>query len=500
MGSLSDHERDLRQAQDQRAQMERTDYDKPLVRRRQGLTNPLSPAYGETATNPKRVPAHKSFRGYPIMVSADESTAVNPSTPEDAGREFIRVNSVWKVFGRNPERVLDPRYADRDKAYFQSEFGNVIGLQDVSFTVDRGETFVIMGLSGSGKSTMVRCLIRLIEPTAGEIMIDGQDITGMSDKELMEFRRDKIAMVFQHYGLQPHRCVLDNASWGLEVQGMGKEERYNRTREVLELVGLGGWEDAYPRQLSGGMQQRVGLARALAVDTDILLMDEPFSGLDPLIRRQMQDELLRLQNELHKTIVFITHDLNEALKLGDRIAIMHDGQVAQIGSPEDIVLRPEDSYVGDFTQDVRLESVLTASKVMVTPKATVMGRQGPRAALHTIGHSDGDVAWVVDTREHYLGMLTINNAERALRAGVKRIDDAWEYVDREHQSVTPATTFDELIPVAMGSNHPIPCCDENNVLVGEVHRSALAEALAETSNEDQDYQANAAENAALASQ
>ena len=345
---------------------------------------------------------------------------------------------------------------------------------------------------------MVRCLIRLIEPTAGDIVIDGEHITGMSDKELMEFRREKIAMVFQHYGLQPHRNVLDNASWGLEVQGVSKPERYARTKEVLALVGLAGWEDAYPRQLSGGMQQRVGLARALAVDTDILLMDEPFSGLDPLIRRQMQDELLRLQTDLHKTIVFITHDLNEALKLGDRIAIMHDGQVAQIGSPEDIVLRPEDEYVGDFTQDVRLESVLTASKVMVTPKATVMGHQGPRAALHTIGNSDGDAAWVVDMREHYIGMLSITDAERALRAGIKRIDEAWEYVDREYQAVSPATTFDELIPMAMGSNFPIPCCDENNVLVGEVHRSALAEAIAETSTPNTDYEANAAENAALA--
>ena len=432
------------------------------------------------------------------MASDDETATIHTPATEPGGQPFIRVSSIWKVFGRNPERVLDDQYAGRDKSFFQSEMGNVIGLQDVSFGVDRGETFVIMGLSGSGKSTMVRCLIRLIEPTAGEIVIGGREITGMNDKELMEFRRENVSMVFQHYGLQPHRNVLDNASWGLEVQGVNKQERYARTKEVLELVGLGGWEDAYPRQLSGGMQQRVGLARALAVDTDIMLMDEPFSGLDPLIRRQMQDELLRLQTELQKTIVFITHDLNEALKLGDRIAIMHDGQVAQIGSPEDIVLRPEDEYVGDFTQDVRLESVLTASKVMVTPKATVMGHQGPRAALHTIGNSDGDAAWVVDMREHYIGMLSITDAQRALRAGVKRIDEGWEYVNREYQSVSPTTSFDEMIPMAMASDYPIPCCDENNVLVGEVHRSALAEAIAETSTPNTDYAANAAENAAPA--
>ncbi len=429
----------------------------------------------------------------------------NPGSPSreansrtDAGESpTISVKSVWKVFGNRPERALTAGYSDKDKRDVLDELGLVVALQDVNFEVQPSETFVIMGLSGSGKSTMVRCLIRLIEPTAGEISIDGEDITGMSDQALTEFRRQKIAMVFQHYGLMPHRSVLDNAAWGLEVQGLDKTARYARTREVIDLVGLSGWEDAYPQQLSGGMQQRVGLARALAVDTDILLMDEPFSGLDPLIRRQMQDELLRLQEELHKTIVFITHDLNEALKLGDRITIMQDGKVAQIGSPEDIVLRPEDEYVGEFTQDVRLESVLTAAKVMVPPKATLMGYQGPRAALHTIGQSDGDAAWVVDRREHYIGLLSISSAERALRASVNRLDQAWEYVDREYAALSPSTTFDELIPIAMASEFPIPIVDDDNVLVGEVHRSALAKALAETASADTDYAANAAANAAL---
>ena len=417
-----------------------------------------------------------------------------------SGSDYITVKSLWKVFGRNPLRVLEPEYADKDKAFFQGELGNVVGLRDVNLEVRKGETFVIMGLSGSGKSTLVRCLLRLIEPTAGAVVIDGSDITQMSDKELVDFRRDKIAMVFQHYGLMPHRSVLDNASWGLEVQGVPKEERYERTRKTLELVGLGGWEDSYPRQLSGGMQQRVGLARALVVNTDILLMDEPFSGLDPLIRRQMQDELLNLQTELQKTIVFITHDLNEALKLGDHIAIMQNGEVVQIGSPEDIVLRPEDQYVGDFTQDVRLESVLTASKVMVSPKSTVMGHQGPRAALHTIGNSDGDVAWVVDRRHRYMGLLTIPSTERALRAGVRRFDEAWEFIDQEHKPVSPDTTFDQLIPMAMSNDHPIPVTNADNMLLGEVHRSALAEALAETSAADPDYAANATLNAAIAAE
>ena len=413
---------------------------------------------------------------------------------------IIRVDSIWKVFGRNAERVMDPDNAGKSKPEIQSELGAVVGLHDVSFEVQKGETFVIMGLSGSGKSTMVRCLIRLIEPTAGTIVIDGNDITAMTDRELMEFRRDKIAMVFQHYGLMPHRHVLDNASWGLEVQGVSVEERYARTREVLDMVGLAGWEEAFPRQLSGGMQQRVGLARALVVDTDILLMDEPFSGLDPLIRRQMQDELLRLQEELQKTIVFITHDLNEALKLGDRIAIMQDGRVVQIGSPEDIVLRPEDQYVGDFTQDVRLESVLTASRVMVAPKATVLGHQGPRAALHTIGNSDGDAAWIVDRGQRYIGLLTIAKANQALKAGINRLDLGLGYVDQEYEAVSPDTTFDQLIPLAMSSDYPIPVTDENNLLVGEIYRSALAEVLAETSTAEQDYEANVAANAALAAE
>ncbi len=434
------------------------------------------------------------------QANVGEMEGLQEENSDSSQGPIIKVESIWKVFGRSAERVMGPENAGKSKAEIQSELGAVVGLHDVSFEVQRGQTFVIMGLSGSGKSTMVRCLIRLIEPTAGNIVIDGHDITAMSEKELMEFRRGKIAMVFQHYGLMPHRNVLDNAAWGLEVQGVPEPERHSRTREVLDMVGLRGWETSFPRQLSGGMQQRVGLARALVVNTDILLMDEPFSGLDPLIRRQMQDELLRLQEELQKTIVFITHDLNEALKLGDRIAIMQDGRVVQIGSPEDIVLRPEDQYVGDFTQDVRLEGVLTAKKVMVAPKATVLGHQGPRAALHTIADSDGDAAWIVDRRQGYIGLLTISKANEALRAGVNRLDLGLGYVDQGYEAVTPDTTFNVLIPLAMGSDYPIPVTDGENRLVGEIHRGALAEALAETSTADADYEANAAANATLAAE
>ena len=412
--------------------------------------------------------------------SLSSESTISPGEADAADESFIAVRSLWKVFGKNPERALGPEYADRNRAAIQEELGCLVALRDVSFDVPKGQTFVVMGLSGSGKSTLVRCLTRLIEPTAGTVEVGSEDVTGMSDNELTEFRRKSVAMVFQHYGLMPHRNVIDNASWGLEVRGTSKKDRHARSREVLELVGLRDWEEAYPSQLSGGMQQRVGLARALVVDPDILLMDEPFSGLDPLIRRQMQDELLRLQAELQKTIVFITHDLNEALKLGDRIAIMHDGQVAQIGSPEDIVLRPVDEYVGEFTQDVRLESVLTANAIMVAPKATLQGYQGPRAALHTIGESDGDAAWVVDTNEQYIGLLSITSAQEALRAGVRRFDQAWQYIDRDYAAVPPETTFDQLIPAAMASDFPIPIVNNDNTLVGEVHRSALAKAIAET--------------------
>jgi len=269
----------------------------------------------------------------------------------------IEVDGVWKVFGDDPGRALQQEYAAKSRSDIQDELGLVVGLRDVSFNVEAGKTFMLMGLSGSGKSTMARCLIRLIEATQGRIRFDGEDILGYSPKQLIEFRRRKIAMVFQHYGLLPHRRVLDNVAFGLEVQGVDKRARYKAAAEAIETVGLSGWEDYHASEMSGGMQQRVGLARALAVNPAVLIMDEPFSGLDPLIRRNMQDELVTLQSELHKTIVFITHDLNEALKIGDRVAIMRDGEIAQEGPPAEIVANPADEYVAEFVQDVAQETV-----------------------------------------------------------------------------------------------------------------------------------------------
>jgi len=277
-------------------------------------------------------------------------------------------NDVWKIFGNNPTRVLENHDRSKSRAEIQNETGHVIAVKDVSFEVKKGECFVVMGLSGSGKSTLVRCISRLIEPTGGQVVIDGQDVTKMDKKELRNLRRHKMAMVFQHFGLFPHRRVIDNISYGLEVRGVGKLERTEKAMEILNLVGLDGWDQMYPRELSGGMQQRVGLARAMAVDPEILIFDEPFSALDPLIRREMQDELLELQSKLQKTLVFITHDFLEAIKMGDKIAIMKDGQISQVGTAEEIVANPIDKYVRDFTEDVPRYKVLSAGKVMRTTK------------------------------------------------------------------------------------------------------------------------------------
>ena len=267
-------------------------------------------------------------------------------------RPPIQVERLWKIFGDEVDRVFDPAHIDKSRDEIQDELGAVVALREVSFEVEAGHVFVVMGLSGSGKSTLARCLIRLVEPTRGAIHFDGEDIREYSSKRLTEFRRNKIAMVFQHYGLLPHRRVLDNVAFGLEIQGVDQQTRHRAAAEAIETVGLDGWEDYYPHEMSGGMQQRIGIARALAVDPEVLIMDEPFSGLDPLIRRHMQDELISIETQLHKTIVFITHDLNEAIKLGDRIAIMRDGAIVQEGTPEEIVTHPADDYVADFVQDV----------------------------------------------------------------------------------------------------------------------------------------------------
>ena len=392
----------------------------------------------------------------------------------------IEVKNLWKVFGSRPERAFEPQYADASRAEIQEALGLVVGLRDVSFNVDRGQIFVVMGLSGSGKSTLVRCLIRLIEATQGEVRFDGDDILKYSSNQLIEFRREKIAMVFQHYGLLPHRRVLDNVAYGLEIRGVDKSERYASAEEAIETVGLKGWEDYFPSEMSGGMQQRVGLARALAVQSDVLLMDEPFSGLDPLIRREMQDELISLQTEIHKTIVFITHDLNEALKIGDRIAIMRDGEIVQEGSPEEIVTLPADDYVSSFIQDVSRAKVIQAKAIMQGPDAVVHDWQGPRAALHTMKEYDTDVLFVLGHENILRGVLTEDHAARLARQKVEKLQgvELGEVV-----SAQPDAYIEDLIPMAAQTEHPIAVTNEQGRLLGEVHRGALLMGMAEDPTE-----------------
>jgi glycine betaine/proline transport system ATP-binding protein len=295
----------------------------------------------------------------------------------------VSCRALWKVYGPHPERLVGSTDADLPRAELLEKTGCVVAVRDVSFDVAEGEVFVVMGLSGSGKSTLVRMINRLHDPTSGQVFIDGEDVLKLSEERLREIRRQKVSMVFQHFGLLPHRRIADNVAFGLEVRGIEKGERLAKATEVLEIVGLGGWGQHYPDELSGGMQQRVGLARALATDPEIMLFDEPFSALDPLIRRDMQDEVIRLQREVRKTMIFITHDLAEALKLGDRIAIMKDGGFVQVGSPEEVVAHPADDYVADFTRDVPRAHVLTARSIM-RPLDGATVADGPSVQATTI--------------------------------------------------------------------------------------------------------------------
>jgi glycine betaine/proline transport system ATP-binding protein len=307
---------------------------------------------------------------------AKNSTAKN-------GQPTLTVSDLWKIFGPKADKLIGTPDADLPRAEMLEKTGCVAAVKDISFEVGQGEVFVVMGLSGSGKSTLVRCLTRLIEPTAGTVVIDGNDMTTASPAKLRELRRNYVSMVFQHFGLLPHRQVIDNVSYGLEIRGVAKAERRRKATEIIELVGLKGNELSFPDQLSGGMQQRVGLARALAGDPSLLLFDEPFSALDPLIRRDMQNEVIRLQEDLQKTMVFITHDLQEAIKLGDRILIMRDGAVVQVGSPAEIVAHPADGYVKDFVSDVPKSHVLTLRYVMREPRADD-SHDGPVMSSDTI--------------------------------------------------------------------------------------------------------------------
>jgi glycine betaine/proline transport system ATP-binding protein len=304
-------------------------------------------------------------------MSAPTTPSLVPRAQKLDQTPAVHVEGLWKIFGPRADKIMASGDARLSRKELQERTGHVVGVREVSFDVAPGEVFVVMGLSGSGKSTLVRLLTRLIEPTAGTVKLYDDEITAMSDKSLLDTRRRRVSMVFQHFGLLPHRKVVDNVSFGLEVRGEGKRDRRQRAQEMIDLVGLSGYENNYPDQLSGGMQQRVGLARALAADPDILMFDEPFSALDPLIRRDMQNEVIRLHQEVGKTMVFITHDLAEALKLGDRILIMRDGEMVQVGTPDEVVAKPADDYVRDFVSDVPRSHVLTLKWVMRQPDGEV---------------------------------------------------------------------------------------------------------------------------------
>ena len=338
------------------------------------------------------------------MSATTTATPPGREAPADENTPVFSVENLWKVFGPKAERVpADPALAALDPVELRAATGCTAAVHDVSFDVRQGEVFVVMGLSGSGKSTLVRCLTRLIEPTAGKLAMYGEDVRAMDKNRLRELRRRRAAMVFQHFGLLPHRTVLDNVAYGLEIQGVSRAERRAKAAETAALVGLEGLEDRRPGQLSGGQQQRVGLARALAVDPEVLLFDEPFSALDPLIRRDMQEEVKRLHQEEGRTMVFITHDLSEALRLGDRIALMRDGRVVQLGTPEEIVGSPADDYVRDFVRDVPREQVLTVRTAM-RPATGSEAEQGPALspgatvseAIEAVART-GETARVVDS-------------------------------------------------------------------------------------------------------
>lgn len=385
----------------------------------------------------------------------------------------VRAENLYKIFGRRPEHALKRLREGATREDVRSG-GATPAVIDASFEVSEGETFVVMGLSGSGKSTLLRMLNGLLPPTAGHVRVDGDDVATLSGQRLREMRSRKISMVFQHFALFPHRTVVQNAAYGLEVAGVGKAERAERARQALDLVGLDGWEEARPHELSGGMKQRVGLARALATDADILLMDEAFSALDPLIRREMQDQLLELQNRLHKTIVFITHDLNEAMRLGDRIAMMRDGSIVQIGTAEEILRDPANDYVAAFIADVDRSRVLTASTVMEPPRLRIGAQEGPRAALRTLREQQATALFVVARDRALVGAVRDDVVTQAVRDGVESLDSL---VEHDVPVVSPDTPLAELCTPAAENPLPLAVVDGERRLAGVIPRVTLLAAL-----------------------
>lgn len=393
---------------------------------------------------------------------------------EDGERIMIRVSNLSKIYGKHPGEALRLLAEGKSKEEVQNETSNNVGLYNVSFEVMKGEIFVLMGLSGSGKSTLERCMNRLIEPTSGKVLIDGLDFTSLNEEDLRIARREKMSMVFQNFGLLPHRDVKHNVAYGLEMQGFSETERLERSKEAIDLVGLSGYEDNMPSDLSGGMKQRVGLARALATNPDILFMDEAFSALDPLIRSEMQDELIKIQSRLGKTVIFVTHDLDEALKLGDRIALMKDGEIVQVGKAEEILQNPADEYVSRFVKEVDRTKILTAGVFMRRPRNILYIAQGPRTALRIMDRSDYKEMLIVDKGNHFIGRVGTDDILRAIQSGDK---DLSRVVIKDMPVVGIETPMSDVIHIMVTTDFPIPVVDEDNVFLGTVSPSVAAQTL-----------------------
>ncbi len=392
----------------------------------------------------------------------------------------VQVEDLVMIFGKSPRgEALSMLQSGESKDEILKKTGHVVGVSGVDFTVQQGEIFVVMGLSGSGKSTLIRCINRLIEPTSGKVLIDGDDILQASESELREIRRTKMAMVFQHFALLPHKTVLENAAYGLKVRGVDQEERHTAALEALDMVGLKQWAEKRPDNLSGGMKQRVGLARALATNPDILLMDEAFSALDPLIRRQMQNELMNLQQELKKTVLFITHDLNEALRVGNHVMIMRDGAVVQIGSPVDIITRPSDDYVAAFMQDVDHARVLTAEVVMKPAETLLMGHDAVTSALERARKMDDDAFYVVDRDQRVKGFVDIEGLTKAQKAGTKQVSKEFSpYMSADFPRTSRSASLTELYAL-LADGVPIAVVEADGRLVGAVHPLDVLSSLAQ---------------------
>jgi glycine betaine/proline transport system ATP-binding protein len=415
-------------------------------------------------------------------MSGSQAATQNEATPGKnvsggAMTEKVVVKNLYKIFGPDPQRAMKLIKEGLNKEEIFDQTGLAIGVRDASFTVNAGEIFVVMGLSGSGKSTLIRLLNRLIEPTAGEIYVDGEKVTGMGRKKLIELRRHQMSMVFQSFALMPHLTVLQNAAFGLEVAGIDKKQREERAMEALDQVGLKPYAHSLPQELSGGMQQRVGLARALAQDPGILLMDEAFSALDPLIRNEMQDELLKLQEERERTVIFISHDLHEAMRIGDRIAMMEGGRIVQVGTPDEILKNPADKYVKSFFRGVDPTTVFSAKDVARKSQLTLRWHKGegaPRAALEQLREADREFGYVISQQSRFMGVVSTESLEAAMARDEPSLDSA---LLNGAEPVPAETPLQALLSLVRKYDFPVPVVNQDHVYMGVISKNTFLETL-----------------------